>query len=131
MRRIDDSGIGDCTIHLSRGLPDMTAQRSGPSPSQRDALEEAWKTIAPIAAHLDHRDTITARDHAAAAAAAGVAQPPPAPLAGSLPLAVSALPHLEKADFELTTVLGEGGMGRVLLAHQRSLDRDVAVKTLK
>jgi eukaryotic-like serine/threonine-protein kinase len=35
------------------------------------------------------------------------------------------------ADLSILTTLGEGGMGRVHLAHQRSLGREVAVKTLK
>ena len=34
-------------------------------------------------------------------------------------------------DLTLIATLGEGGMGRVHLARQRSLDRDVAVKTLR
>jgi serine/threonine-protein kinase len=37
----------------------------------------------------------------------------------------------EDADLEARELLGEGGMGRVLLARQRSLQRDVAVKLLK
>src|SRR4051794_38792370 len=34
-------------------------------------------------------------------------------------------------DLAIVCTIGEGGMGRVHLARQRSLDRDVAVKTLK
>ncbi len=37
----------------------------------------------------------------------------------------------DAADLLLVSTLGEGGMGRVHLARQRSLDREVAVKTLK
>ncbi len=37
----------------------------------------------------------------------------------------------DAGDIRITGVLGEGGMGRVLLGRQRSLARDVAVKTVK
>ncbi len=36
-----------------------------------------------------------------------------------------------QADLEVRGVIGEGGMGRVHAARQRSLERDVAVKTLR
>src|SRR5688500_14564870 len=36
-----------------------------------------------------------------------------------------------RPDLAIVSTIGEGGMGRVHLARQRSLDRDVAVKTLK
>jgi hypothetical protein len=98
--------------------------------------------------------TITARTFAASAGASTIGQAAtiaggglssgslPAETSSGLPLislAVGAgaaveslaLVSAEGADLEASAVLGEGGMGRVLLARQRSLQRDVAVKLLK
>ena len=41
------------------------------------------------------------------------------------------VPPSRRADYAIVATLGEGGMGRVHLARERSLRRDVAVKTLK
>ena len=41
------------------------------------------------------------------------------------------LERAPRPDLAIVSTIGEGGMGRVHLARQRSLDRDVAVKTLK
>lgn len=43
----------------------------------------------------------------------------------------SAADRTHTPDLSILSTLGEGGMGRVHLARQRSLERDVAVKTLK
>ncbi len=40
-------------------------------------------------------------------------------------------PLSEKADYQIISVLGEGGMGKVYNARQTSIDRNVAVKMLK
>lgn len=47
-----------------------------------------------------------------------------------LSIAPQATPLGAAIDLQVTGVLGEGGMGRVLLGFQRSLKRDVALKTL-
>ncbi len=51
--------------------------------------------------------------------------------AGDRALAGAVVLAQTSADLEARRVLGEGGMGRVLLARQRSLARDVAVKVVK
>ena len=48
---------------------------------------------------------------------------------GDAPAAARPMPSVER-DLEVIALLGEGGMGRVLLARQHSLDREVAIKTL-
>ncbi len=52
-------------------------------------------------------------------------------LRGSQPATGGAAGDLRSADLEVRGIIGEGGMGRVFLTRQHSLDRDVAVKTAK
>jgi serine/threonine-protein kinase len=95
-----------------------------PAPS-----DDALRNFATVAAGRDPEATVTARFHLEATLAAPV---PAAITVPTLPrLAVAEDTRVEGADFEVAGVLGEGGMGRVLLARQKSLHRDVAVKVLK
>jgi serine/threonine-protein kinase len=89
----------------------------------------AWETIAAEAPNRDPGATVRGPAFDKTHAAAG-------PIAVTLP----ELPILafdeggaagDAADFDITGVLGEGGMGKVLLARQRSLRREVAIKVMK
>jgi serine/threonine-protein kinase len=112
------------------------------APPARSTDPEAWKTYADSIALTDIGETVTTRHYTAAGRNPSVEPPvsgvperttvrlPDLPL---IPIARGgdAPAELEAVDFEVTGVLGEGGMGRVLLARQRSLCRDVAIKVIK
>lgn len=109
-------------------------------------FHERWQALglaetAPLIA-LDA--TVTPRTlRMTEAQAAGVAPSPEGwtrPQAGELPrisVSFSGAPKtagespLKRTDLEIRDLLGEGGMGRVHSARQHSLQRDVAVKTVK
>ncbi len=110
-----------------------------------DPPTQAWETLAACGARLDPDETLTAQRYAKATLAAvppvpspGVTLPelpylPVARLAagGVAPAGSARGADLRDVDLEVAGVLGEGGMGRVLLARQRSLRREVAIKVLK
>lgn len=119
---------------------------TSPAPPPDPAFDEVWKTLADSVAGLDPGETITERVHERAtvrvrpphAATASGGDPPK-----DTPFTIPSLPFIAVANIEarpadpggadlsVTGVLGEGGMGVVLLAHQRSLHREVALKVLK
>ncbi len=58
------------------------------------------------------------------------ARPPKAPSAPCNPLRVSLTPGLRLGPYEVTALLGEGGMGQVYRATDTNLKRQVAIKVL-
>jgi serine/threonine-protein kinase len=91
------------------------------------SADEAWKTLASAEPNRDPGASI----RGAFAVAVTVAAPPALTLATLPPVRVAEEGEpLPDAEYQVTGLLGEGGMGRVLLARQRSLHRDVAIKVL-
>ncbi len=100
-------------------------------PTLRATLEERLGELG-LARTLEASPTHTIKPQGVASAASesrlplislGSADPARGPAASSAGAAPS--------DLELRSLLGEGGMGRVELAFQRSLEREVAVKTTR
>ncbi|HRI69074.1 MAG TPA: protein kinase [Polyangium sp.] len=114
-------------------------------PTIPPTVDERWQAfITTVPSPGPHR-TITPLD-LRASNAAGLNAPVDPHLDTAMWMATSPSPSVPKTelpiistdsapgsggDYEVTGVLGEGGMGRVVLARQRSLQRDVALKTLK
>lgn len=114
----------------------MSTPESGPSP--RDIATLLRTLGVKESGELALGKTITPGTFARLSTPEGSAPSAPTPSVGPLPrIALSGEPSGDEggasapADFELVRLLGEGGMGRVHLARQRSLGREVAIKSLK
>jgi eukaryotic-like serine/threonine-protein kinase len=125
------------------------AAMSSSAPPESD-FEDRWRRLALAEAEVELATdaTLTARTLTTLRGSRTMAPPPgstPAPsedqramlprisLGGSgaaRGTAAASKPH-GRSDLELRDLIGEGAMGRVHVARQHSLQRDVAVKTLK
>lgn len=100
------------------------------------ALKEHWRLMGfDETAGLDVRETILDLEESVSLSAFPEPELPrisidlPGSQAGQGSLAPA--PRIGRPDLEIQRVLGEGGMGRVFVARQHSLNRDVAVKTVR
>jgi serine/threonine-protein kinase len=101
------------------GLDDTS--RANPDATIRVSAGRVWKTVPTLASAVP--PSTTSRELPRISVE----------LRGTLsgPSAEQAAAVSDGRDLEVIRTLGEGGMGRVFLARQHSLDRDVAVKTVR
>jgi eukaryotic-like serine/threonine-protein kinase len=108
------------------------------TPLVGDGVEERCRTLAGAATLMSPSavgETIRAAE---IPSVGGAIDEPPASLPGISIVGASdhnlsgmRWPTTDKPDLEIRGTIAEGGMGRVLAAHQRSLRREVALKTLR
>lgn len=97
--------------------------RPSARPAAPEPIAAAAGTQAPAA--VSSPDEETAADDVSAGTRATRGTPPPPPDAGT----AEALPEIE--GFLIKEEIGAGGMGRVFLAYDNQLDKDVAIKVLR
>ena len=113
---------------VSRSKPPMKVDRA-PSVAPRPASPAGPKSP-DVTAPQSHGVALSDADETAADHSAGThatrGTPPPPPDMGE---GADRMPEIE--GFTLKEEIGAGGMGRVFLAHDHQLDKDVAIKVLR
>jgi len=106
--------LGGLTEELRRGGKADVEAVARQHPDLAKELRELWAAVA-LADELARTSSV----------------PPTLPsISATLPDSMTALPR-SFGDYELLETLGRGGMGIVYKAHQRSLNRIVALKTMR